>query len=201
MTQFIVNSTHYYRRGVDILSHADGLAPLLLRLYLGPIFILAGWKKLMTIESTAAWFGNPDWGLGLPMPELLAWAASLTEFGGGIALLLGIGVRLVSIPLMLTMAVAAVTAHLQYGWQAVADPFWWFADERVQAAAERLSIAKDILKEHGNYAWLTEHGNFVVLNNGIEFSVTYFVMCLSLFFMGGGRYVSLDYWLMRYLPK
>ncbi|MGB5096622.1 MAG: hypothetical protein WBN82_01805 [Porticoccaceae bacterium] len=44
---------------------------------------------------------------------------------------------------------------------------------------------------------LAEKGNFVVLNNGIEFAATYFIMLLSLFFSGGGRYVSLDYWLAR----
>ena len=59
----------------------DFLGPLALRLYLVPIFWMAGTKKLSDIESTAAWFGNPDWGLGLPFPELMAWMASLTEAG------------------------------------------------------------------------------------------------------------------------
>jgi len=62
---------------------------------------------------------------------------------------------------------------------------------------ERVSAARSLLREHGNYDWLTEKGNFVVLNNGIEFAATYFIMLLSLFFSGGGRYVSLDYWLAR----
>ena len=60
----------------------DFIAPLALRLYLVPIFWMAGTKKLANIESTAEWFGNPDWGLGLPFPELMAWMASLTEAGG-----------------------------------------------------------------------------------------------------------------------
>ena len=48
----------------------------------------------------------------------------------------------------------------------------------------------------------TENGSFVVLNNGIEFAATYFIMCLALFFIGGGRYVSLDYWIRkRYMPS
>jgi len=38
-----------------------------------------------------------------------------------------------------------------------------------------------------------------VLNNGIEFAATYLVMLLSLFFTGGGRLLSLDYWLQRQL--
>ena len=39
----------------------------------------------------------------------------------------------------------------------------------------------------------------MVLNNGIEFAVTYPVMLLSLLFTGGGRYVSVDYYLSRRL--
>ena len=65
-------------------------------------------------------------------------------------------------------------------------------------AAERLSRARSILKENGNYEWLTEQGSFVVLNNGIEFAATYFIMLLALFFIGGGRYVSIDYWIARH---
>jgi len=54
--------------------------------------------------------------------------------------------------------------------------------------------------EHGNYGWLAEKGSLVVLNNGIEFAVTYLVMLLSLFFTGGGRFVSVDYYLSRLFP-
>ena len=39
--------------------------------------------------------------------------------------------------------------------------------------------------------------SLVVLNNGIEFAATYFVMLLALFFLGGGRFVSVDYWMAR----
>ncbi|NHO64344.1 DoxX family protein [Aestuariicella hydrocarbonica] len=188
-----------YERGLSALKHFDGLGPLALRLYLGPIFVLAGWKKLTDIDSTIQWFANPDWGLGLPMPELLAWLASLSEFVGGLALLLGLGVRFFSVPLMVTMIVAAVTVHWPYGWQAIADPSWLYANERVNESAVRLARAKEILQEYGNYAWLTARGNFVILNNGIEFSITYFVMLLALLFTGGGRYVSADYWIARRL--
>jgi len=60
-----------------------------------------------------------------------------------------------------------------------------------------LSKAKSLLKEHGNYDWLTESGNFVISNNGIEWAVTYFVMLLPLLFIGGGKYVSMDYWIAK----
>ena len=38
---------------------------------------------------------------------------------------------------------------------------------------------------------------FVVLNNGIEFAATYFIMLLALFFIGAGRYLGLAYWIAR----
>jgi hypothetical protein len=67
-----------------------------------------------------------------------------------------------------------------------------FANENVADAIDRLGKAKDLLKDHGNYDWLTETGNFVVSNNGIEWAATYFVMLLALFFTGAGK-LSVDH--------
>lgn len=188
-------------KGQDILDKiiesAGFTGPLLLRLYLVPVFWMAGTKKLGSMESTIAWFGNPDWGLGLPFPSLMAWAASLTEAIGAVLLLLGLATRWISIPLMFTMIVAAFTVHWQYGWLAVAEGSGIFATDRTMGAIERLDRAKDILQEHGNYSWLTEHGSFVILNNGIEFAATYFIMLLALFVIGGGKFASLDYWIAK----
>ncbi len=183
---------------LDKIVEAIGfIGPLLLRLYLVPIFWIAGSKKIGSMDSTIEWFGNPDWGLGLPFPALLAWSASLTEAGGAILLLIGLGVRWVSIPLMCTMIVAIVTVHLQNGWLAIAEGAGFFATERTMGAIDRLDRAKDILKEHGNYSWLTENGSFVILNNGIEFAATYFIMLLALLVIGAGKYASIDYWVSR----
>jgi putative oxidoreductase len=175
----------------------DWLGPLALRLYLVPIFWMAGTKKLGAWEDTVAWFGNSDWGLGLPFPFLMATLAVWTEILGAVSLLFGVGVRWFCAPLMFTMIIAAVSVHLQNGWLAIAEGSGPFATERTEGAIQRLSQAKDILREHGNYDWLTENGNFVILNNGIEFAATYFIMLLALFFIGSGRYVSIDYWIAQ----
>jgi uncharacterized membrane protein YphA (DoxX/SURF4 family) len=97
------------------------------------------------------------------------------------------------------MLVAIFTVHIQNGWLAIAEGGGPFATERTVEAIDRLDKAKSILQEHGNYSWLTENGSMVVLNNGIEFASTYFVMLLALFFLGGGRYISVDYWINRKL--
>lgn len=176
----------------------DFLGPLALRLYLAPIFWMAGTSKFSAFEDTAAWFGNPDWGLGLPFPTLMAFLAASTETLGAIMLLVGLGVRWISIPLMFTMLIAIFKVHWQYGWQAIADSkFCLFNCGDAQEAALRLDKAKEILQEHANYSWLTEQGGFVVLNNGIEFAVTYLIMLLVLFFIGAGKYASLDDWIAR----
>ena len=182
---------------LDTTRIFDFLGPLALRLYLVPIFWMAGTKKLGDMDSIIEWFGNPDWGLGLPFPEVMAWAATLTETGGAIMLLVGFAVRWITIPLMVTMVVAAVTVHMQNGWLAIAEGGGLFATPRTEGAVERLDRAKEILQQNGNYEWLTENGSFVVLNNGIEFAATYFIMLLALFFIGAGRFFSMDYWIRK----
>lgn len=186
------------QRLLDTAKGFDFLAPLAIRLYLVPVFWMAGTQKLSDVQSVAEWFGNAQWGLGLPFPLLLAWLATLTETLGAVLLLLGLGVRLISIALMITMLVAAFTVHWQNGWLAIAEGATsLFANERTLGAIERLDRARALLREHGDYDWLTEHGGFVVLNNGIEFAATYFVMLMVLLFYGAGRYLSVDHWLAR----
>jgi putative oxidoreductase len=193
----------------------DFLAPLLLRLFLASVFISAGWNKASSFDSTVAWFGNPDWGLGLPLPTLMAFLATATELVGGILLLLGLATRYLAIPLMITMLVAMFAVHGENGWFAIApsNPETSMAQplaaigipaatrslENSEEVGKRLRAAKGLLREHGQYRWLTEKGHFVILNNGIEFAATYFIMLLVLFFHGAGRYLSLDYWLARHV--
>ena len=198
---------------LDRFRAIDFLGPLALRLYLAPVFIAVGLHKFMHLEDIASWFGNPDWGLGLPAPMLMAILAASAELFGGLALLFGVAVRWFTIPLMITMLVAIFAVHWDKGWFAIApgDPATSTAKplasigipaaqrslENSEEVGRRLQAAKSLLKKHGNYKWLTEKGSFVVLNNGIEFGATYFVMLLALFFTGAGKYLSVDYWIAR----
>ena len=176
---------------LDSTRTVDFLGPLALRLYLAPVFWFAGMNKFNSFEDTAAWFGNPDWGLGLPFPTLMAGLATGAEVLGAIALVVGLGTRWFAVPLMFTMLVAIAKVHGHNGWQAIADPMSPWANANVEGAVDRLGKAKSLLREHGNYDWLTETGNFVVSNNGFEWAATYFVMLLALFFIGSGK-LSVD---------
>ncbi len=190
-----------------LTRHIDGVVLLLIRLYLAPVMVQAGWQKLANFDSTVQWFGDAEFGLGLPFPYLLAILASLAEFIGGLLLVPGLAVRWVSIPLLITMIVAMVTVHAENGWLAIADSNSWLADGNllmnpsVMEAPEKLAEAKSLLEEHGYIEWLTSSGNFVILNNGIEFAATYFVMLLVLLCFGAGRYTSIDYYLSRYIAR
>lgn len=210
------NMVYYLNRMhdlLDIIRKADFLAPLLLRLFLAVVFIAAGLQKAGSFDSIVNWFGNPDWGLGLPFPWLMAFLATSAELVGGFLLLFGLATRYIAVPLMITMLVAAFAVHWDNGWFAIApsDPETNFArplamvgipaakrslEESVETG-RKVSAARSILREHGNYSWLTSKGNFVVMQNGIEFAATYFIMLLVLFFQGAGRYASIDYWLHR----
>lgn len=191
----------------------DFLPLLLLRIFLAPIFIMAGYGKLQlgseagisVLERLQAkpdvvqWFGNAEWGLGLPAPELLAFLAGWTELLGGWALLLGLATRLSSGLLIVTMVVAATTAHWDKGWHVLPEseltmPWEWRAD-LIEAGNERKAAAQRLLQRHGNYGWLTEAGSITILKNGVEFAATYALMLLVLLCFGGGRFASLDYWI------
>ena len=190
------------------------IAPLLVRIFLAPIFIYAGygklqlgaegisfWQRFLPDPNVVKWFRHPEWGLGLPAPELMAFLAGWTEFLGGWLLLIGLFTRYISIPLLFTMIVAAVTAHWQYGWHALPEKKlmvpWEWEQERIEQIIERRDALREVIQEQPNSSWFTEYGSVTILKNGIEFAATYFLFLLTLLFMGAGKYLSVDYWIAR----
>ncbi len=176
----------------------DFLGPLAIRLYLAPVFILAGMSKLSNVEGVAGWFDS----LGIPAPELMVYVAGGTEFLGGILLIGGLAVRWIAIPLMFSMIVAAGTVHWENGWHVLPEtelqmPWEWRKD-LIDDAIEKRSRARSILRENGNYSWLTAAGPITILKNGIEWAATYFIMLLALFFTGSGK-LGLDHLIRKRL--
>lgn len=82
------------------------LPPLAVRLVVGWVFLWTGWQKLHFLPRMTENFR--EW--GIPAPEILTPFASGVEFVGGLLLLLGLGTRLVSIPMMIIMLVAIASA-------------------------------------------------------------------------------------------
>jgi putative oxidoreductase len=50
-------------------------------------------------------------GMGFPSPVFFAWAAAMSEFGGGILLVLGLFTRLAALFILITMGVAVFVVH------------------------------------------------------------------------------------------
>lgn len=220
----------FYQKVLKVLPYFNVIPATLIRLYLAPTFIMAGLTKTQMSDeavtgfasfavkpSIIEWFGNAEWGLGLPLPDLLAYLATYTELVGGFLLLIGLFTRLISLPLLFTMIIAMTTVHLDNGWFAItptnpqtspAVVYDWVGIDAAAQSLEnsaqtsvRLNRMRDILDENGNTDWLYEKGSIVVLNNGIEFAMTYFIMLLALIFMGAGRWLSVDYYLNKYAQK
>jgi len=80
------------------LPTLPSVALLLLRLVMGIAFIFHGWGK---IQMPFGWMG-PE----APVPGFFQFLAALSEFGGGIALIVGLLTSLASLGLAFTMAVA-----------------------------------------------------------------------------------------------
>jgi putative oxidoreductase len=57
--------------------------------------------------------------IGVPEPHLMAWATILIEILGGLAVLLGAALPLVSLPMAAVLLVAMFTVHLPYGFSSI----------------------------------------------------------------------------------
>jgi len=90
--------------------------PLILRLVVGYGFIAHGYAKLARGPHA---FAAILQGLGVPSPDLLAWATIVTELLGGLAVLLGAFVTFVSVPMAVVLVVAMFTVHLRYGFSSI----------------------------------------------------------------------------------
>jgi putative oxidoreductase len=94
------------------LSTLDGLrdvALLILRISVGVGFASNGWDKLHNLENVGKFFAS----LGIPAPELNATVVGLSEFVCGATITIGLAARLSTVPLIVSMAVAILTAKLK----------------------------------------------------------------------------------------
>jgi uncharacterized membrane protein YphA (DoxX/SURF4 family) len=186
-----------FNRALEYAKRFDFLALLSVRLYLLPVLYVGAHAKIKGFDGVVEWFGSPasQGGLDLPMPYLMALLATGTEAAGFVCIALGLLTRVISIPLVILMTVAGLSVHWSHGWAAIAG--------KTAEASMRLDGLMAWLAQEfpGRFNYVTELGDPVALNNGIEFTVTYAIMVLVLFFFGGGRYVSLDYWIGKIWPN
>ena len=186
MTKFLLGFFSFgWLRGFDFLP------PLLLRLFLAPLLWVSGSNKLgIGTSADFIWFNPFTWvnldnpvfqstveGLsklplvGEGLAPTLGFSVGLLEVIGAFLLLIGFAVRWVSLPLL---ALIVVTAFLALN------------GESVFTAIKSL---------------LTTHGYTDMSGSTFSKALIYFLMLLTLFFMGAGRFFSVDWFLHRKLDK
>jgi putative oxidoreductase len=103
---------------IDLVSSSPiaEWAPVPLRLIVGYGFMEHGFAKLARgLDAFPAILQA----LGVPAPHLMGWLTIFVEIAGGLAVLLGALVPLVSLPMAAVLVVATITVHLPYGFSSI----------------------------------------------------------------------------------
>jgi putative oxidoreductase len=104
MTTFARRLRTAYSLFAGCANSLQSLFLLFVRLYWGWQFCQTGWGKLHNLPHVIEYFTS----LGIPAPALNAYFVSGLEFVGGILLILGLGSRLIALPLTIDMIVAYI---------------------------------------------------------------------------------------------
>jgi len=183
MTKFLLGFFSFgWLRGLDFLP------PFLLRLFLAPLLFVSGQQKLGLFTSPdLAWYNPMTWGNSAtyqaavdamstapiigPVSDVMAGVVGSLEILGAFLLLIGFAVRWISLPLLALIVLTALMAL---------------------SGQDIVATLKEMLMTHG-YTDMS--------SSGFAKSVVYFLMLLTLFFMGAGRFLSVDWFLHRSLQK
>jgi putative oxidoreductase len=92
-------------------GHYQDFGLLLVRLALAAVFIAHGWQKLQDINGVVGFFGQ----ISIPLPGVMAYVVALTEFLGGIAMLVGLWTQLAGCLLAIVMVVAIMQVRFAKG--------------------------------------------------------------------------------------
>jgi putative oxidoreductase len=112
---------HHLSKGIYVLECLNGdrwrrWVPIPIRMILGVGFMVHGWAKW---SRGPAAFAELLKQVDVPWPLANAWLVTLLEIFGGLALLMGAFVAIISIPLIFSMLGAMFTVNIKYGFSAV----------------------------------------------------------------------------------
>ncbi len=170
------------------LRGLDFLPPLLFRLFLAPLLWVSGQQKLgLFTGADTVWYNPLTWVngatyqaaaekmSGLPviggLSDMLPALVGGLEIVGAFLLLIGFAVRWISLPLLFLVGLTAFAA---------------LNGESIVATLKEL---------------LMTHGYTDMSTSAFSKALMYFLMLLSLFFMGAGRFFSVDWFLHRSMHK
>ncbi|RBL92067.1 HvfX family Cu-binding RiPP maturation protein [Chitinophaga flava] len=104
----------FYAAYARRLSALKDIPLLFFRLVLAYGYYHPALLKWKDIHSIGDWFGQ----LHIPAPYISAYVVAVTETLGIILLTLGLWVRYITLPLMISMVVAIITVHWANGFEA-----------------------------------------------------------------------------------
>jgi len=182
MTKFLLGFFSFgWLKGLDFLP------PLLLRLFLAPMLWLSGSKKLGLFAGTdidwripMTWFDGASYDSSveilkltpMPAPEIMNGVMGGIEVIAALLLIIGFAVRWISLPLLALMGFAIL-----------------------------LALGEGNAVEAGENMLMSHTYNTDATIDHLTIRVMYFLMVLSLFFMGAGRFFSIDWFLYRKLQR
>jgi putative oxidoreductase len=91
----------------------SGWGLFLLRIPLGLVMFVAGWKKVF--DFGVPMFAKALAGLGVPLPEFFAWAVTLVEVVGGAFIIIGLLSRISALLLAIDMLAAIFLVTIDIG--------------------------------------------------------------------------------------
>ena len=91
----------------SVSSRLQWRPPTVARLTIAGVFVQTGWGKLHNLPKVIGFFTE----LGIPAPQFQAPLVATTEFVCGTLLLVGLFTRVASLPLIVSMTVAILTAR------------------------------------------------------------------------------------------
>jgi putative oxidoreductase len=110
--------------GLDNLAIRTGDAWALVgRVLVGWLFFINAWPRL---TGGTGGFAKYLASLGVPAPELMAWASTLVELVGGAALILGVATRYAALALAIYTVLTIVLAHRYWEYPAAAQMAQYF---------------------------------------------------------------------------
>ena len=118
---FLIRLKILKKDGIHMLELLNGepwqrWVPIPIRIILGVGFMVHGWAKW---SRGPAAFAELLRQAHVPLPLANAWLVTLLEIFGGLALLMGAFVAIVSVPLILSMLGAMFTVNIKFGFSAV----------------------------------------------------------------------------------
>ena len=123
MNKITETTTRMYSLYKTAISRLQSPLLLAVRLYWGWQFFQTGLGKLTNIPKVVDFFTS----LGIPFPALNAYFVGSLECAGGALLFLGLGSRIITLPLTFNMLVAYITADREALFSFFSDPGKFYA--------------------------------------------------------------------------